>query len=417
MIQENEETTNSKTVANSIQNVSNAQDISFKKSTDLFGNTTNDDMLKSHHSFNKNMCSTPIQNNDRSYRNSLCSTNSFGTVSGNRTKTNRSLLIKSGNNSSLCLSDFVVSPISKSHNSSTTSTVNVTDNQSTKSRDDSVSAKDQNKSSGASNQNKKQRRRIRCRPTPVDPTTDDKCSFPRGDSICQLESGNTFESNGLSERDLLKKRKDLITKDFDTANILNRVKIDVPPKEENKNISEMVKQLEQNVSNKIGLSQLIRLYSSLFDLNLIVNILTEISFILNILNFICTMQLDADDQKVLNEIITPFDSILLRLPDCINLAAGVLSGQKHLLALFDTSTLKLLIDNESLLAFDRQLHEFLSTVYGHKISLETIAKKQQNLNQLNVLYQEESDTRDNFPSSVEFNAFRVQRDKFYTIYR
>lgn len=198
------------------------------------------------------------------------------------------------------------------------------------------------------------------------------------------------------------------------------------------------------------------IYSLILNLNLTWNVLTEVTFLLTIINMgpsvlgACGVAkrfrhmsvgedalVDADDsvQIAMENTHMPFEVLFLAPLNCMYLAVQVLSRQRGpLLTMLDAKTLRVLIENEKLMALNAELLTYLQDIYRLKGELElryyTEFGGQQNRSapqegldggkgggQQSVFYQAEDDTRDNFPTQNEFVAFKKQRDLFYVILR
>lgn len=201
------------------------------------------------------------------------------------------------------------------------------------------------------------------------------------------------------------------------------------------------------VSQADVLNRMILIYTIIIDSNLTTNCLTEISFLLNLLNAEFTDHFQQQPQLALceeesstealgepvDELIEPHlinrqcyivsSSLLFKnIHNCVYFSAGVLSKQKHLLMLLDITTIKVLMDNERLMEHSECMREFLTNVYAHKLQLDSVkcsnhdvSFKQGGGN--NVFYQEDDDTKEHFPSMREFSSFKNQRDGFYSVLR
>lgn len=222
------------------------------------------------------------------------------------------------------------------------------------------------------------------------------------------------------------------------------------------------------ITNQMALDKFVAIYSIILDLNLVTNILTEFAYLVNLINVdadeyyeryshmlsigsvaeVSTKESTAATGVVAvtaataavvvatkNEIDTSTStttmnevgasnessSMLLRnINNCVYFGLGVLKLQKHVLRLLDTSSIKVLLDNERLTTLDATIKDDLMTVYAHKMQLESSlhghdsAFKVHNIS-MKVFYQQEQDTQINFPSSREFATFKKQRDTFYSI--
>lgn len=246
------------------------------------------------------------------------------------------------------------------------------------------------------------------------------------------------------------------------------------------------------VERRNVIEKLICIHSAIIDLNLTTNFLTEIAYLLNLLNVDVTVMAvanhfeelplsmaatvdfggqlnEAIEPHLINrpsetvsmvttggvaartELMLPVDILRNNINNCVYFSLGVLNKQKHILALLDITTIKVLLDNERLLEFNEYIKEFLLKTYSHKLKMESL-KRTHDIsfkpslygaggmgrgadgnstaridggegvggsigNNINVFYQQENDTKDNFPSMKEFMAFRKQRDCFCNILR
>lgn len=330
----------------------------------------------------------------------------------------------------ICLGDFIVtnSRNSKKLNNSSTSS------------EKSFNNSDCDKSS---QQNRPKRRVV---PTTITSNRNEFISSPFKSDNNLINFGTEekeISQNNFSERNFLLTQKHSITKDFQdeqspNSMIIHRTIKDTiissASKKKSSIPSELIVDLTK-ITNKTTLTRLIRIHSLILDLNLITNILTEISYLLNLLNAEneptdLINQNDDQEREIIDPyLINKFDSsisdlenILKNLNNCIFFALGVLNTQRHILALLDTTTLKVLIDNERLGQLDSNFKVFLQSIQSHKMKLETMKITENNSFKLsnkinNVFYQEENDTKENFPSENEFAGFKKQRDMFYMILR
>ncbi|XP_059616615.1 protein disks lost [Phlebotomus argentipes] len=209
------------------------------------------------------------------------------------------------------------------------------------------------------------------------------------------------------ERLLLKMHKDAISKDFEAEKIDSRSSEPKRSKKVTINLSA--------VTDVLTLNLLASVYATLIEWNLVTNVLAELAFLLNLLN----SDFEVED-KVKSSDLSPFNA-LKSANNCVYFVFGVLNRQRRLLALLDATTIKILLDNERISKFQEGLHKFLTTVHRHKVHLVSSQTSNHpgnvSIGQGNVFYQQENDTRDNFPSDKEFSAFKNQRDGFYTILR
>ncbi|XP_041777985.1 protein disks lost isoform X2 [Anopheles merus] len=187
------------------------------------------------------------------------------------------------------------------------------------------------------------------------------------------------------------------------------------------------------VTQKSTIDRLVAIYALLMDLNLVPNMLNELAYLINLVS---TERYIAQDAQKFLEATTSAGtdngpaaelSNVLRSPhNCVYFAAEVLHSQRTQLALLDSTSLRVVVENEQLGALHPTLNGFLRDMLGQKMKLENAFISQQgtgggdlvpNSSITNVFYQQENDTKDHFPSSKEFNAFNKQRDLFYATLR
>lgn len=186
------------------------------------------------------------------------------------------------------------------------------------------------------------------------------------------------------------------------------------------------------ITNRKILNAFTEIYSTIIDLNLTTNILTEISYLINLLNLEVfdattdfrnnsiseTEAIVADTLHVndCNGFGDEMPIILRNINNCIYFALETLNKQKYLLALLDTTTLKVLIDNERLMTLNVNLQNYLKSILSHKLSLDSVTNDL-SFSLGSAFFQQENDSKLNFPTDREFAAFKKQRDMFYTILR
>uniref|UniRef100_A0A182NNT8 Codanin-1 C-terminal domain-containing protein n=1 Tax=Anopheles dirus TaxID=7168 RepID=A0A182NNT8_9DIPT len=191
------------------------------------------------------------------------------------------------------------------------------------------------------------------------------------------------------------------------------------------------------VTQKPTIDRLVAVYALLMDLNLVPNALNELAYLINLVS--TERHIAAGPQKQPTE-QPPTTSAgaadssapvahgnILRNPhNCVYFATEVLYRQRMLLALLDSTSLRVVVENEQLGALHPTLNGFLRDMLAQKVKLETAAINRAsadgdlslaNSSITNVFYQQENDTKDHFPSSKEFNAFNKQRDLFYATLR
>lgn len=207
------------------------------------------------------------------------------------------------------------------------------------------------------------------------------------------------------------------------------------------------------------------IYSLILNLNMTTNVLSELTFLLTLINMDVgavtakVRQLSIGEAIASEVIVEPqqveiegssglaintatvveFGSLFKTPLNCVYLAVEVLFKQRgKLLALLDAKTLRILIENEKLGVLSGGLITYLQDVYRIKGELELrycteydgfkagggqnsrptqLQAGDLDAGQQSVFYQVENDTRDNFPTQAEFVAFKKQRDLFYVILR
>ncbi|XP_050742386.1 protein disks lost [Drosophila biarmipes] len=166
----------------------------------------------------------------------------------------------------------------------------------------------------------------------------------------------------------------------------------------------------EDVSDTNELQLLSSIYSLLMDLNLVPNILSELSFVLQLLNIRDFGQSPSQsDAPAALERLTQCKS-------CVYFALKLLENQQKLLLQLDKRTLVVLLQNERLSLLPAGMVQQLETSCQQRqelastpFALDTSSSSAQQ----NVYYHVEKDSRDNFPTQNEFGAFKTQRDLFY----
>ncbi|ALC44813.1 dlt, partial [Drosophila busckii] len=183
------------------------------------------------------------------------------------------------------------------------------------------------------------------------------------------------------------------------------------PEEETPLTTTDMEQIESGKQQQ--LQRLAGIYSQLIDLNLVPNVLSELSYTLQLLNTRVPVE-NADQQQQLKD--TAF-SLLIEHKQCIYFALQLLEQEQHLLLQLDRKSLTVLLQHKRICLLPTALQQQLEA---------SCQRKQQQLNlesdnntgkptaaQQNVYYQPEKDSRENFPTQNEFGAFKTQRDLFY----
>lgn len=415
------------------------------------------------------MQSTPYRNSsttadDCSYSRSINSQNSFDR-SANSTfspahfhSLEKSSHRQKFNSSPICLSDFMSSSSSKAKNRRNTrdSLPNKSENSSILSENDFPAIgrrtpKSNQKAatpSTSANEISKDcvtpiRPRKRVAPITVNSTAQNNfgsIAYRAENNLLQINNDDTKIS-----RDLLK-NIDGIAKEFENENQGDKtLHFYGQLKKQTASLTSIKIDLKKVTQTDV-LKRMILIYTIIIDSNLTTNCLTEISFLLNLLNAEFTDAHQPQSQSLLSEdsSIEPLDDqvdeviaphlinrqcsvvssslIFKNIHNCVYFSAGVLSKQKHLLMLLDITTIKVLMDNERLMEHGECMREFLANVYAHKLQLDSVKCSNHDVSFKqgdghNVFYQEDDDTKEHFPSMREFSAFKNQRDGFYSVLR
>ncbi|XP_016933848.2 protein disks lost [Drosophila suzukii] len=166
----------------------------------------------------------------------------------------------------------------------------------------------------------------------------------------------------------------------------------------------------EDVSDTNQLQLISSIYSLLLDLNLVPNVLSELSFVLHLLNIRDFGQSSKEsDVPAALERLTQYKS-------CVYFALKLLENQQKLLLQLDKRTLVVLLQNERLSLLPPAMVQQLETSCQQRQELGNTPFALDNSSssaQQNVYYHVEKDSRDNFPTQNEFGAFKTQRDLFY----
>uniref|UniRef100_A0A182W8K0 Codanin-1_C domain-containing protein n=1 Tax=Anopheles minimus TaxID=112268 RepID=A0A182W8K0_9DIPT len=182
------------------------------------------------------------------------------------------------------------------------------------------------------------------------------------------------------------------------------------------------------VTQKLTIDRLVIIYSLLMDLNLVPNMLNELAYLINLVSterYIASQGSLETTSAVTGKDAEEFSRVLRSPHNCVYFATEVLYHQRILLALLDSTSLRVVTENEQLAALHPTLNGFLRDMLAQKMKLENPFINQSsgggdpllNNSITNVFYQQENDTKDHFPSSKEFSAFNKQRDLFYAALR
>ena len=179
---------------------------------------------------------------------------------------------------------------------------------------------------------------------------------------------------------------------------------------------------EAKVEQKETIMAMAKLYSFIIDMNRVSNILSELSYLVNLLNAEHNPY-EHQQHKISSNDLT--SNLLKNFHNSIFFAMCVLDHQKQTFAMLDCTTIRVLCDYQRIQKLTASLYEYLRKIMQRKMQMDfSVAGKgvgggRGSANSINkvVFYQQETDNRDNFPSEREFGAFKKQRDMFYSILR
>lgn len=239
----------------------------------------------------------------------------------------------------------------------------------------------------------------------------------------------------IPEREILRERRDEITKVFGSEkkpsrnlHALIRENLQSSPgspahklQSTSPPVSKALEYEDSKVERREMVAAMAMIYSFIIDMNHVPNILSEFSYLVNLLNTEHNPYEQQQQKLSSNDIAS---NLLKNFHNCIFFATCVLNHQKQTLAMLDCTTIRVLCDYERIQKLTAPLHEYLRSVMQKKMQMDTLAASKgigsgRNANSINkvVFYQQETDNRDNFPSEREFGAFKKQRDMFYGILR
>ena len=249
-------------------------------------------------------------------------------------------------------------------------------------------------------------------------------SFQEENNLLNLPSEEGVDI--LCERRMLKDQREAISKDFTNEmepqrNLHAMIKENLPTiaQSPRKNLTPFEFD-ESKVEHKELLLLMARIYSFILDMNLVPNILSEFSYLFNVLN----TEYEPVDQTLSQSVNkNPFElaaNLLKSLHNCVHFIVHIIKCQRQNLELLDVMTLRVVVDNERIQQLAADLNNHLKLKIHEKSQLDTSnkfnASSGNSVSQV-VLFQQETDNRDNFPSDKEFGAFKKQRDLFYGILR
>lgn len=179
------------------------------------------------------------------------------------------------------------------------------------------------------------------------------------------------------------------------------------------------------VTYKSELNNVADLYIIILKNNFVLNITSEIYFLIFLLLEKCFMTdkesdyyhacstTTEDNCNVTNHTRDSIRDFFKSIHNIVYFAARCLESQIGILKYFDKSTLKLLTFNKRLKSFAPKVVDKLKNIADEKAE-RTIEILDDNI-KTNVCFNFETDNRNNFPNDSTFHAFKKQRDMFYEI--
>lgn len=236
------------------------------------------------------------------------------------------------------------------------------------------------------------------------------------------DSRNSFSFQKLSDNEVtIENSRDILQEE--RLKILNRPKIIeianspdlIQTRTRSMSVCSNIQPKVELVTFKEQLNSLALIYSLLIDLNLALNTLSELYFLLTLV----LMQANSEqNEKEIDELRIALKDNLTCLGtdeenitglfksvhNCVYFAATVLNNQKHLLSALDRASLKLLQENSRLQIFAPELTKQLMRFYSKKVKNKTdICKTSVGEN---VSFISDTDSRENFPTDASFHTFR-----------
>lgn len=247
-------------------------------------------------------------------------------------------------------------------------------------------------------------------------------------SISPFESTVAFnQTNDLeTEHNMLEQGELKLSEKFNMCSVNSPPMSASTPQAKLKNRNSSNKHCIQADVNKITFKEkidmLVDIYESIMKNNLVLNISSEIYFLLSIL---LSKQYERDYLCIEAEMDNKVYLYLLRsIHNSSYFAVKTLWRERYVLELmFDKASLKLIGENKQVRSFFPELAKFLLNLYGLKCEAETLSKDNKTDLSVNkftsniVCFNFETDNMDNFPSIQSFQNFKKQRDLFYEILR
>ncbi|KAG5675331.1 hypothetical protein PVAND_005241 [Polypedilum vanderplanki] len=249
--------------------------------------------------------------------------------------------------------------------------------------------------------------------------------------ITTLEADESMPA--MPEREILREQRDAISKDFHNEaqtsvrnlHALIKENLAASPLQASQSGKTVtaVEYDEKKVDRRDMLMIMAKIYSFIIDMNYVPNILSEISYLVNLLNSEYNpyehQSQNYTQMKTSNDIAS---NLLKNYHNCIFFASCVLNHQKQTLGMLDCTTIRVICVYERIQTITPVLHEHLRKLMQVKMQMDSLMsshRARSDANDINkvVFYQQETDNRDNFPSDREFMAFKKQRDLFYAILR
>ncbi|CAG9772743.1 unnamed protein product [Ceutorhynchus assimilis] len=226
---------------------------------------------------------------------------------------------------------------------------------------------------------------------------------------------NTEVSNNVAieQRNLLLEEKQKILSRRDSIENTSHPLIKI---RHNSSTNSDIKPMLSLVTYKNNINNVVDIYKTILDNNLVLNITSEIYFLISL---VLSIQLEFENLGV--EVLEPKNSlcnseIFKTAHNVLYFAVKSLETQIRIIQFYDKTTIRLLAENERVREFCPGLSKRLLT-YSEKKAESACIELITDSSQSNVCFNIDTDNKENFPDQISFHAFKKQRDLFYEILR
>lgn len=183
------------------------------------------------------------------------------------------------------------------------------------------------------------------------------------------------------------------------------------------------------VTNETALNNIADVYITILNNSFVLNVTSELYFLVMLLtnkHFSIRENKQTEDLQTKYNILDDLSTchnirnittsdLFVSIHNVIFFVVSVLESQINILKCLDKSTLILLSESDRIKNFSKKFSDQLRKF--SKLKSDKVLDAADNLEQMNVHFNLDTDNRDNFPSEVSFHSFRKQRDLFYEIIR